>query len=296
MYDWEKMRNIVFITPVYNDWESFSKLLEEINSSIDSFDEINFELIAVNDGSEEICPEIKIPKNLRKIEILNMKYNQGHAVCLAFGMKYAIKNYKFDYLILMDADGEDRPEEIKDLIKKAKNLNNISVVAKRVKRSEGWIFKMFYEAHKILTFIFTGKLMNFGNFSIITKKDTELICSDPNIVSNYSGTLKKNIKELDHIDCIRGKRYFGLSKMPFIKLIIHSFNIISVFKMNVFLRSALMLVLLSYLLPFMGQISIALQILIVSFNILIFYLSLQSNEKKLLDIDKSKDSTNIITH
>ena len=117
------MRNIVIITPVYNDWESFLKLLEEINNSVNSFNKINFQLIAVNDGSEDICPEIKIPKNIRKIEILNMKYNQGHAVCLAFGMKHAIKNYSFDYLILMDADGEDRPEEIKDLIKKAESLN-----------------------------------------------------------------------------------------------------------------------------------------------------------------------------
>ena len=66
--------------------------------------------------------------------------------------------------------------------------------------------------------------------------------------------------------------------------------------MNVFLRSALMLVLLSYLIPFVGQISVVFQILIVSFNILIFYLSMQSNEKKLLEIDKSKDSTNILTH
>ena len=94
---------------------------------------------------------------------------------LAANMKYAIKNYKFDYIILMDADGEDRPVEIIDLINKAKSLNNLSVVAKRVKRSEGTIFKMFYTAHKILTFIFTGKLMNFGNFSIITKKDTEKV-------------------------------------------------------------------------------------------------------------------------
>ncbi len=290
------MKNILIITPVYNDWQSFSKLLEEINKSISNFNEISFELIAVNDGSDEKTPNINIPKNIKKIEILNMKYNQGHAVCLAFGMKYAIKYYKFDYLILMDADGEDRPIEIIDLIQKAKNLNNISVVAKRVKRSEGTIFKFFYLSHKILTLIFTGKLMNFGNFSIITKKDAEIISSDPSIISNYSGTLKNNIKLLGTIDCERGKRYYGPSKMPLIKLIIHSFSIIAVFKMNVFIRSALMLVLLSYLLPFIGNISIFFQILIVSFNILIFYLSLKSNEQKLLTVDKSLDDNIVITH
>ena len=290
------MKNILIITPVYNDWQSFSTLLEEINKSINNFKDINFELIAVNDGSEEKNPNISIPKNIKKIEILNMRYNQGHAVCLAFGMKYAIQNYKFDYLILMDADGEDRPVEIIDLINKAKSLNNLSVVAKRVKRSEGTIFKMFYTAHKILTLIFTGKLMNFGNFSIITKKDAEIICSDPSIVSNYSGTLKNNIKTLGNINCTRGKRYFGPSKMPLVKLIIHSFSIIAVFKMNVFIRSALMLILLTYLSPYIGNLSTLMQILIVSFNLLIFYLSSQSNEKRLSSINKSLESNLVITH
>ena len=58
------MKNILIITPVYNDWQSFSKLLEEINKSINDFKDINFELIAVNDGSEEKNPNISIPKNL----------------------------------------------------------------------------------------------------------------------------------------------------------------------------------------------------------------------------------------
>ena len=138
--------------------------------------------------------------------------------------------------------------------------------------------------------------MNFGNFSIITKKDTEIICADHSIISNYSGTLKNNIKTLGNINCTRGKRYFGPSKMSLGKLIIHSFSIIAVFKMNVFIRSALMLILLSYLLPYIGNSSIIMQILIVSFNLLIFYLSSQSNEKKLLSINKSLESNLVITH
>ena len=82
-----------------------------------------------------------------------MRYNLGHAVCSA-RMKYAIQNYKFDYLILMDADGEDRPVEIIDLINKAKSLGNLSVVAKRVK-DQRTIFKMFFYIK--FNFIFTGK-------------------------------------------------------------------------------------------------------------------------------------------
>ena len=289
------MKNIIIITPVYNDWESFTKLIDEINKIISKFSEISFKLIAVNDGSENKVPTLKLPSNLKKIEVLNMKINQGHAICLANGIKYALFNYEFDHLILMDADGEDRPEEIFDLINKAKSFTNTSVVARRVKRSEGLIFSLFYSAHKILTLLFTGKLMNFGNYSIITKKDAEIIIKETTIVYNFSGTLKNKIKKLESIDCTRGKRYFGPSKMPILKLILHSFSIIAVFKMNVFIRSALFLVLLSYLQPLIGSLSVVLQLSIVFFNILIYFISTKTNVNKLKNLDEELVDTNLIT-
>tara|TARA_A100000164_G_scaffold326777_1_gene312654 strand:+ start:383 stop:1255 length:873 start_codon:yes stop_codon:yes gene_type:complete len=290
------VKSIVIITPVYNDWESFTKLIKEIDKAISNFKDINFKLIAVNDGSNQKASSLSLPPNLEIIEVLNMKINQGHAICLANGIKYALKNYQFDGLILMDADGEDRPEEIFDLINKAKELKNVSVVAKRIKRSEGLVFTTFYTLHKILTFIFTGKLMNFGNYSLITKKDAETIIQDPSIVYNFSGTLKNKIKELGNINCTRGKRYFGPSKMPLFKLILHSFSIIAVFKMNVFIRSALFLVLLTYLQPYIGIISPIIQLLIVIFNIIIFIISSKSNENKLETIDSELEETEKITH
>ena len=290
------MKKIVIIIPVYNDWESFTKLIKEIDKNISNFEEISFKLIAVNDGSNEKMPSLSLPDNIETIEILNMKINQGHAICLANGIKYALKNYQFDRLILMDADGEDRPEELFDLINKSKELKNLSIVAKRVKRSEGPIFKIFYSLHKILTLIFTGKLINFGNYSLITNKDAEIIIKDPTIIYCFSGTLKNKIKKLGNINCIRGKRYFGPSKMPFLKLIVHSFSIIAVFKMNVFIRSALFLVLLTYLQPYIGILSPLFQFTIVVFNILIYLISTKSNEKKLENMDSELKDTNKITH
>ena len=290
------MKNIIIITPVYNDWESFVKLVKEIDKAILSFRDISFKLIAVNDGSIEKSPSFSLPNCLKEIEILNMKINQGHAICLANGIKYVLKNYQFDNLVLMDADGEDRPEEIFDLINEAKKLKNISVIAKRVKRSEGPIFTMFYSLHKILTLIFTGKLINFGNYSLITKKDAEIIIKDPTITYSYSGTLKNKIKKLGSINCIRGKRYFGPSKMPFFKLVVHSFSIIAVFKMTVFVRSALFLVLLTYLQPYIGLVSPTLQFMIVAFNVLIYLVSTKSNQKKLENMDAELKDTEKVTH
>ena len=59
----------------------------------------------------------------------------------------------------MDSDGEDRPPEIKELINKISENPNNSIVAKRIKRSEGLLFQTLYMFHKLLTIIFTGKML-----------------------------------------------------------------------------------------------------------------------------------------
>ena len=69
---------------------------------------INF----ANDSSSIKQPKLFKPKFIKLIQILNMKENKGHARCNAFGIRYVIKNKDFDYLILMDGDGEDRPIEL----------------------------------------------------------------------------------------------------------------------------------------------------------------------------------------
>ena len=290
------MKKIIILIPVYNDWESLNKLLSEINENIKSFSEIDFECLIVNDASTIQPPELKKPSNFRSIELLNMKENRGHARCNAFGVRYVFYNKEFDNLILMDGDGEDRPEEIKSLIEKIKEDPRLSAVAKRVKRSEGPFFQSLYQLHKIITFIFTGKIINFGNYSILTKSDVEKLHSKPSLWSSYSGSVKKNLKSLNEINSIRGLRYFGPSQMSFLKLIIHSLSIIAVFKYQVFLRSTLMLIALAYLNFYLGVLSILFQISIVIFNLLIFIVSLREQEKDLLNSHKNLAGVKKIMH
>ena len=99
------------------------------------------------------------PSNFDSIEILNMRENRGHARCNAFGIRYIFQNKKFDNLILMDGDGEDRPEEIKSLIEKIKENPNLSVVAKRVKRSEGPFFQFFINYINLLLLYLLDKIL-----------------------------------------------------------------------------------------------------------------------------------------
>ena len=145
------MKKIKILIPVYNDWETLIKLFDEINKVIEDIENVEFDCMIVNDASTTKPPDIKVPKNIKKIEIFNMKQNRGHARCNAFAIRHLSKKGNFDHLIVMDGDGEDRPEEIKYLVNQALEDQAVSVVAKRVKRSEGPIFQILYEIHKLIT-------------------------------------------------------------------------------------------------------------------------------------------------
>ena len=196
----------------------------------------------------------------------------------------------------MDGDGEDRPIEIKSLVEAINNKPTVSVVAKRVKRSEGPFFQLLYQAHKLITLIFTGQNINFGNYSILTKEDVEKLHSKGSLWSSFSGTVKKNIKPLNEVNSVRGLRYFGPSQMSFFKLLVHSFSIIAVFKYHVFLRSTFIIILLAYLSSILGKLSIIFIILIVIFNLLIFIISQRESEKDLKSCHKNLSEVEEITH
>ena len=290
------MRKIIILIPVYNDWESLIKLIEEINKTIKVFNDISFECLIINDASTIQLPKIFKPSKFDSMEILNMKENRGHARCNAFGIRYIFQNKEFDNLILMDGDGEDRPVEIKSLISEIINNPKTSVVAKRIKRSEGIFFQLLYQIHKIITYLFTGKNINFGNYSCLTKYDIEKLYSDPSLWSSYSGTVKKNLRQLSEINSIRGLRYYGPSQMSFYKLLIHSFSIIAVFKYQVFLRSTFMIIILAYLNLYLGNIFNIFQILIILFNFIIFIISLREKESELKNSHKNLDTVKDVIH
>ena len=289
------MKKIIILIPVYNDWESLIKLLNDINNIIKDLKDYEFKSIVVNDSSTLKQPKIYKPINLKSLKIINMRENRGHARCNAFGLKYINTNVSYDYVILMDGDGEDRPVEIKSLIEKIIKSPEVSVVAKRAKRSEGPIFRFLYIIHKIITFIFAGKKINFGYFSCLTRADVSILVNQVSLWNNYSGAVKKHLKKYNEIESIRGLRYFGPSKMSMLNLVIHSFSIISVFKYSVFLRSTFIIIGLSFLFKYLGSVTVLLQILLVIFNLFIFIVSMRENEKDFSNSNQNvRDEINIV--
>ena len=290
------MKKIIILIPVFNDWESLEKLIVEINENVKELKKINIECVVINDSSSIKQPKLFKPKFIKSIQILNMKENRGHARCNAFGIRYVIKNKDFDYLILMDGDGEDRPIELKKLINKVLEDPNKSVVAKRVKRSEGPIFRFLYFMHKLITLIFTGKKINFGNYSCLIKEDVRKLSTLASLWSSFSGSVKKNLEHLNEIESERGSRYFGPSKMSFLKLLEHSFSIIAVFKFQVFFRSIIFILIFLYLDRSLDTNFYLLSISIGIFNIIILIVSFREKQKDLLNSQENLESTQEITH
>ena len=276
------------LIPIYNDWQSVLKLLDNINSSKES-SEHEISVIIVNDASNHDRPIYeKDLENIDSVKILNMKINQGHARCIATGLKYIYEKEDFDYIIPMDGDGEDRPEEISEFITQVKNSNDKIVVGVRVKRSENLVFQICYQVHKLITFTFTGKSIKYGNFTCLPKTTVEKMIKEKATWNSFSGSLRKIEKDLIPIPSIRGNRYFGPSKMSFLNLLKHSLSIISVFKKAVLVRSALFIVF--YILLIKSNASVITAIPLVLLLIMIYSISNLALRENMEEFNKSLEN------
>ena len=286
------MRKFIILMSVYNDWKSVSILLKEIDLQIVNW-ESEVEILIIDDASNEARPSIDSNfKKIKSIKILNMKKNKGHARCFATGLKFIIEREKFDYVIPMDADGEDRPEELNLLLNKSKEYPDKVITADRVKRSEGLPFKFCYEIHKYLTYIFTGHLIKFGNYSCLPRDSVVKMTREPSAWSSFSGSLTKLIPDRISIPSVKGLRYYGPSKMSFFKLLIHSFSIIAVFKRTTFLRSFIFLSV--YLLLIFQSLSFITLLPVFLIIILLFAVVWASNRENLDQLKKSLDNISSI--
>jgi len=233
------MKKFIILIPLYNDWKSVSKLLDKIDLQISNW-QAEISIIIVNDASTEEKTGLDSNyKKIKSIKVLNMREKRVHQRCIATGLKYVHQNEDFDRVIIMDADGEDRPEELNSFFHKAQENPTKTITGNRFKRSEGIFFKALYEIHKLITFIFAGKLIEFGNFTCLPKNHVQQLIQKPYLWNSFSSSVVKTINERTSIQSIRGIRYVQPSKMNFFGLVFHSLTIISVFRATVIIRSTI---------------------------------------------------------
>ena len=276
------MKKIKILIPIYNDWQSVFKLLENIDNEISNL-EAEFSAIIVNDASTEKRLENHLNlKNIRTVQLIDMKENRGHARCNAAGLKYIFEKEEFDYVILMDGDGEDRPKEIKELVDNLNYNPYKPIVGERIKRSEGFFFKICYFLHKLITLTFTGESIKFGNYSCLPKSIVQKMINEKATWSSFSGSLAKIAKDRVGIPSERGTRYFGPSKMSFKNLVVHSLAIIGVFKIKVLIRSILFLLVYIFLIHQNITATMLIPvILVIALVISVFVISKRENMNEL---------------
>jgi len=239
------MKKYIILIPVFNDWQSVFKLIENIDLQIR--DE-TIDVIIVNDAStESFDNNQKQFSKINSVKIINLIKNGGHRKAIATGLKYCHENLEYDYIIPMDGDGEDRPEELKDFFNQVQETEPEVTTAIRIKRSESFLFKFLYAVHKIFTNLITGKLIKFGNYTCLSKSAVSKLLSDGSVWLSYSGAVTKHFPQFSTIQSIRGKRYFGPSKMSILALIFHSLRISTVFRENIFIRVVIVILIFGLL-------------------------------------------------
>src|ERR1043166_6675399 len=159
--------DIAILTQVFNDWDSLSILIEELETALrDERGPIS--LVVVDDGSDRPAPSFEAPRKvISDITVIRLVTNQGHQGALAVGLCHIFKNIRCNHLVVMDCDGEDRPQDIPDLLRAARAAPHSVVVASRAQRSEGAIFKAFYALYRLVFALLVGRRISFGNFTVL---------------------------------------------------------------------------------------------------------------------------------
>lgn len=220
--------NFVIIIPQYNDWEALNLLITKINTDLNPSVLKNASILVVDDCSAKDRTEPFVPFGGKAIQVLRLYRNLGHQKAIAIGLSYVAENIPCDKVIVMDADGEDAPSDINKLVARSLEIPGKIIFAQRNKRTENFIFRFFYVIYKSVFKLLTGKVITFGNFSIIPQNRLQNLVRVSEIWNNYPGGIIKSRIPYDSVLTDRATRLAGESKMNFVSLVLHGLSAISV--------------------------------------------------------------------
>jgi len=220
--------NFVIIIPQFNDWEALNLLISKINADLDTQILQNTTLLIIDDCSFKDRTEAFSTFGGKEIKVLRLYRNLGHQKAIAIGLSYVAENLQTDKVIVMDADGEDNPADINKLAAKSLEKPGKIIFAERNKRTENFMFRFFYVIYKLVFKLLTGKVITFGNFSLVPQERLQNLVRVSEIWNNYPGGVIKSRIPYDSVLTDRAKRLAGESKMNFVSLVLHGLSAISV--------------------------------------------------------------------
>lgn len=224
---------ITFLVPVFNDWDCVTHLVSALEATPGLPERM--EIVLVDDGSTE-NPIRPIISPVIPMKIIRMGANLGHQRAIAVGLVSIAQDQSTNVVIVIDADGEDRPEDCQVLWQMHIDNPSAIVVAQRLKRSETVQFRLFYHFYRWFFRVLTGKSLDFGNFSVLPWVAVERLVLMPELWSHFPVTVMKSRLPLLRVPLNRGSRFAGRSRMNFISLVNHGLAGIAAFADTVYAR------------------------------------------------------------
>jgi len=225
---------LVIVTPVYEDTEASSRLFKELAASFDG----QVYVVVVDDGSvrQRVGVENIEAAGLNGV-VVKLKRNVGHQRAIAIGLSYVAEHMADSQrVIVMDSDGEDLPESIKNLMKPLDSEDVDVVVAERKSRVETFRFRVFYIVYKWLFRLLAGRKISFGNFMAFKPAAVKRLVVMQELWMHVAACALTSRLRIATCPLDRGPRYAGLSKMNFVGLALHGFKGLMVFAEDVLVR------------------------------------------------------------
>ena len=223
---------LIVLMPLRDDWLSAAELIRRLDKAISS-DACTVEILLVDDGSVQECDRNDFQGGfsvVRSIRTLRLRRNLGHQRAIAIGLVYVQQTTGCDAVIVMDADGEDTPEGVVQLLRAySENHGDKAVFAERSRSSESLQFRSFYLLYKFLHRCLTGVNVRVGNFSILPSSYLNTFAVMSELWNHYAAAVFRSRLPFTMIPIPRGARIAGTSRMNFVALVSHGLSAISVF-------------------------------------------------------------------
>jgi glycosyltransferase involved in cell wall biosynthesis len=231
--------------PVYEDWNSALELCRQIDVVMQRYPHTFVSVLFIDDGSQECTYPAELPfrpSALDRVSVLALRRNLGHQRAIAIGLAWINERSATDAVVVMDADGEDRAEDVPRLIESLRDDEGTAVLAQRGKRIESATFRLLYQCYRGLHRFLVGRDIHFGNFSALPSSALDAIVAFPELWNHYAATLIKSRLRYRTVLIDRGRRIDGASRMSFASLVIHGLSALFANQEIVVVRLLVMLV------------------------------------------------------
>jgi polyisoprenyl-phosphate glycosyltransferase len=219
------------VMPVFRDWNVARLLCQQIDQQLAQLDDVDVGILLMDYGSPEPLHGWSsfAPEHISRMDVLLLQRNLGHQRAIAMGLCMIENELQCDAVLVMDADGEDRPQDVIRLLNCFRENSESIVFAGRQKRFESITFRTGYRGYRLLHRLLTGMSVREGVFSIMPPSALDGLVTMSELWNHYAGAVFKSKLRHIRLSTDRGRRLGGKSHMDIVSLVVHGLAGISTF-------------------------------------------------------------------